>query len=139
MEIKVKLLNGAKAPLRREGDAGFDIFSVEDAYVGPGETVKIPTGLCLELPPGYAGIILPRSSLAIKGRTVISPPIDPSYRGEVHVIAHNLSNSWTWHIMAGERFCQLVIVPFLDACLEVAQELSPSSRASGGFGSTGKF
>lgn len=95
----------------------------------------IPTGIAVEIPPGYVGLICPRSGAAVKvGRTVVNAPgiIDSGYRGEIKVILHALVVERIRH---GDAIAQLVVVPCLDEAIEV-DELSPSDRGENGFGST---
>ncbi len=107
--------------------------------VKPLERVLIPTGLILEIPEGYEGQVRPRSGLALKkGLTVLNAPgtIDADYRGEVKVILINLGKEEVV-IEPGERIAQLVIAPVQRVEVVEAQELTPTERGEGGFGSTG--
>jgi dUTP pyrophosphatase len=83
------------------------------------------------------GLLLPRSSCAQEGWSVESPPIDSSYRGEIHAMLHNRGQK-TWRINTGDRIVQLVIVPCLQIVPEFVSELSSTERGANGFGSTGK-
>jgi dUTP pyrophosphatase len=137
INIKIKLLNGhAIVPVQRDGDVGADVHSTITTIVNPGSTERIPLGLALEIPLGYAGYILPRSGMSSRGRTVFSPPIDPGYRGEVNAIAHNSSPA-PWAIYIGDRIAQLVIMPAPRVVLDPCAELTESGRGANGFGSTG--
>ena len=123
------------------GDAGLDLCAVEDCELGAGERAAIPTGLAVAIPPGFAGLVVPRSGLARRhGVTVANAPglIDAGYRGELQVLLVNLSRE-RHRISAGDRVAQLVVVPVATAPpLEVA-ELPPSDgRGEAGFGSTGR-
>ncbi len=102
----------------------------------------VPTGIALALPPGVAGLVLPRSGLAAKhGIGVVNGPglIDPNYRGEVRVILVN-HGSEPFTADAGDRIAQLLLVPFLSPPVEIVDELPPSGddRGEGGFGSSGR-
>lgn len=110
-----------------------------DISAAPGERVLIPTGLRMEIPPGWEAQVRPRSGSALKtGITVLNSPgtIDSDYRGELKVILINLGSE-TAVISPGERIAQLVIAPAARAVFERREELSLTDRGSGGFGSTG--
>jgi dUTP pyrophosphatase len=110
-----------------------------DLVIPPLGRVKIPTGLYLELPPGYEAQVRPRSGLAARlGLTVLNSPgtIDQDYRGEIEVILINLGPVEAV-IKNGERIAQLVVAPVCRAAVEEAEVLSETVRGSGGFGSTG--
>lgn len=122
------------------GDAGFDLCSVIDVEVGPGERAMVPTGLAVAIPEGHAGLVLPRSGLASKhGLTMANAPglIDAGYRGEVICAVVNLDREAPVRISRGDRIAQLVIVEIPDLEAEWVDELPPSTRGEGGFGSTG--
>ena len=120
--------------------AGADLYSaMDDVTVAPGETVLVKTGLALELPVGYAGLIYARSGLASKRGLAPANKVgvvDCDYRGEVMVALHNHSNA-PQTVASGERIAQLVIAPYIVADFEEADELSNTARGEGGFGSTG--
>ncbi len=108
--------------------------------LAPGQRVLVPTGLRLQIPPGYEGQVRPRSGLALKrGLTVLNAPgtIDADYRGDVGVILVNLSGE-PQRIEPGERVAQLVIAPVTRVRWEEVDELDESERGGGGFGSTGQ-
>ena len=112
----------------------------EPCTILPGKTVMLPTGLSMEIPEGYVGLIFARSSLGTKRGLAPANKvgvIDSDYRGEVKVALHNHSDQ-PQTVEPGERVAQLVIVPFLAAEYEEVQELSDTDRGEGGFGSTGK-
>jgi dUTP pyrophosphatase len=124
-----------------EDAAGADVAAAldEDLPILPGARVAVPTGLYLELPPGYEGQVRPRSGLALKhGLTVLNSPgtIDADYRGEVRVVLVNLGSE-TYVVRDGERIAQLVIAPVSRAEFVPRGQLPDSGRGSGGFGSTG--
>jgi dUTP pyrophosphatase len=123
------------------GDAGLDLAAVEPLDLGPGGRAAVPTGLAVAIPPGYAGLVVPRSGLARRhGITVANAPglIDAGYRGELQVILVNLSGE-AHHIAPGDRIAQLVVVPVSLAAAVEVDELPPSDgRGDGGFGSTGR-
>ena len=143
MKIKVKKLDErAIIPsLGSEYAAGADLYAVCDEIVNiePHKTVMIHTGLAMEIPEGYAGLIFARSSLGTKRGLAPANKvgvIDADYRGEVRVALHNHSET-TALVEPGERVAQLAIVPFLKADFEVCDDLSDTVRGAGGFGSTG--
>ena len=123
----------------REGDAGLDLAAAADVTLAPGERQLVPTGLCIAVPEGYAGLILPRSGLALREWvTVLNAPglIDAGYRGEVGVLLIN-HGSEPVSVRRGDRIAQLVIQPVAQAAPVEVSELAPTDRAAGGFGSTG--
>jgi dUTP pyrophosphatase len=124
----------------RDGDAGLDLQANANRKIGPGERVMVPTGLAVAIPPGHAGLVLPRSGLASRqGLTLANAPglIDAGYRGEIIVAVVNLDPVEPVEIRRGDRIAQLLVVPFAEVePVEVAQ-LPPSRRGDGGFGSTG--
>jgi dUTP pyrophosphatase len=122
------------------GDAGFDRRSIEDVEVGPGERAMIGTGVAVAIPDGHAGLVLPRSGLASKhGLTLANAPglIDSGYRGEVLCSVVNLDPHESVKIARGDRMAQLVVVEMPELRPRWVEELPPSSRGEGGFGSTG--
>lgn len=140
-----RLPRAADLPLPRAaspGAAGADLRAALDRplVLAPGERAAVPTGLVLEIPPGYEGQVRPRSGLALAhGVTVANAPgtIDSDYRGEVAVILVNLGHE-PYTVRRGDRVAQLVIAPVETVEWEEADELAPSERGAGGFGSTGR-
>ena len=132
---------GVPLPARAHpGDAGLDLRSAVDVEVGPGERAMIPTGLAVAIPEGHAGLVLPRSGLASKhGLTMANAPglIDAGYRGELVCAVVNLDREQTVKVSRGDRIAQLVIVAVPAFEPSWVDELPPSSRGEGGFGSTG--
>jgi dUTP pyrophosphatase len=123
-----------------QGDAGFDLRSIEDLEVSPGERAMVRTGVAVAIPEGHAGLVLPRSGLASKeGLTLANSPglIDAGYRGELICSVVNLDRDESVKIARGDRMAQLVIVAVPDLEPEWVDELPPSSRGEGGFGSSG--
>ena len=144
MKVNIKKLNkDAKIPAYgSEFAAGADLYACLDGEVKipAGETVVIPTGIALELPVGYAGLIYARSGLATKQGLAPANKvgvIDCDYRGEVKVALHNHSKEERT-VSCGDRIAQLVITPYITAVFEEADELGDTARGAGGFGSTGK-
>jgi dUTP pyrophosphatase len=123
------------------GDAGLDLYSALDCIIRPLERRKVPTGIKIAIPPGYAGFVQPRSGLAIKkGLSLVNTPglIDSGYRGEVCAVLINLDSKDDIRIMRGEKICQLVIQKVEHAGIEVTDNLDDTARGEGGFGSTGQ-
>ncbi|MBO5102331.1 MAG: dUTP diphosphatase [Clostridia bacterium] len=125
-----------------EYSAGADLYNMggESVSVAPGETVLIHTGLSIEIPEGYCGLIFARSGLATKRGLAPANKVgvvDSDYRGEWMVALHNHSDK-TATVEGGERVAQMVVVPYLKAEFELTDELSETERGAGGFGSTGR-
>lgn len=142
MEIAVKLLHPeARLPERAHpGDAGADLFSVEEVTIPAGGRRDVGTGLALAIPHGYAGFVQPRSGLAFKhGIMVVNSPglIDAGYRGEVRVALYN-SGSESFSVKVGERIAQLVLQRVEEPTFSAASELPATVRGEGGFGSSGR-
>lgn len=142
MEIRfLKLSEAATIPATAHpGDAGLDLAAAEAAHLGPGERWRVRTGLAIEVPEGHAGLVLPRSGLALKhGISLVNAPglIDPGYRGEIGVLLLNTDPAEVFRIEPGDRIAQLLIVPFVEASVEIVEELDETERGGGGFGSTG--
>lgn len=143
MRIRIKKLHAqAQLPEYAHGpneDAGLDIRCVEGALLEPGVPAAVPTGLALEIPPGFEVQIRPRSGLALKHAiTLPNAPatIDPGYRGELRIILLNLGKS-AYRIEPGDRIAQMVVAKY-EAVEWDEAELAQSQRGSGGFGSSGR-
>lgn len=144
MKVSLKKLND-RAVVPTYGSpfsAGGDLYSAEESEVviGPGKTAMIGTGLAMEIPEGYVGLIYARSGLATKRGLAPANKvgvIDSDYRGEIKVALYNQSDA-PQAVAAGERIAQIVIAPFLHAEYEVKDTLSDTERGEGGFGSTGR-
>ena len=142
--IKVKKLD-EKAVLPTYGSeyaAGADLYALSDGdiTIEPGQTVLVHTGLSMEIPEGYAGLIYARSGLASKKGLAPANKVgvvDADYRGELMVALHNHSTV-PQTVSGGERIAQLVIAPFLAVNFTEADELTDTERGEGGFGSTGR-
>ena len=122
--------------------AGADLYAICDAEITiePGQTVLVHTGIAMEIPEGYVGLIYARSGLACKRSLAPANKvgvIDADYRGEIMVALYN-HGSATQTLAAGERIAQMVIAPFLAVSYEECDELSHTVRGEGGFGSTGR-
>jgi dUTP pyrophosphatase len=122
------------------GDAGLDLRAAIDVEVGPGRRAMVPTGVAVAIPEGHAGLLLPRSGLASRhGLTLANAPglIDAGYRGELTCVLVNLDPDEPVKVLRGDRIAQLVIVAIPSIRPSWVEELPPSSRGEGGFGSTG--
>jgi dUTP pyrophosphatase len=124
-----------------EGAAGADLTAAldRDIVLAPGERVLVPTGIVLEIPPGFEGQIRPRSGLAVRhGVTVLNAPgtIDSDYRGEIKVVLINLGKE-SFVIKSGERIAQIVLSAVTKADFIHGGGVAETKRGSGGFGSTG--
>ncbi len=144
MKVNFKKLNeNATVPTYgTEYSAGADLYSLpgENITVEPRGTVLVHTGIAMEIPEGYCGLIFARSGLATKRGLAPANKvgvIDADYRGEIMVALHNHSDAPVT-VEGGERVAQLAIVPFLKAEFTEVSELSDTLRGEGGFGSTGK-
>ncbi|MDE6001146.1 MAG: dUTP diphosphatase [Clostridia bacterium] len=143
MKVSIKKLND-KATIPSYGSefaAGADLYACieNDIQVKPHQTVVVPTGIAIELPLGYAGLIYARSGLATKKGLAPANKVgvvDCDYRGEVKVALHNHSEE-VQTVAVGERVAQLVIAPYLTAEFVEKEILSETVRGEGGFGSTG--
>ncbi|MBZ5587070.1 MAG: dUTP diphosphatase [Acidobacteriia bacterium] len=123
------------------GAAGADVAAAvtSDLVLAPSERIAVPTGLVLAVPAGYEVQVRPRSGLALRhGVSVANAPgtVDSDYRGELMVILVNLGRE-SYVIRRGERIAQLVVAPVVQAAFSERDELPPSDRGAGGFGSTG--
>ena len=124
------------------GDAGADLVARESAVLeAGGGRALVPTGIALAIPPGYAGFVQPRSGLALRhGVTCLNTPglIDCGYRDELKVLLVNTDPHEPYKVARGDRIAQLVIQRVEEAAFRVVDELPPSTRDTGGFGSTGR-
>lgn len=140
MKIKIKKFaaNAVVPQYAKHGDAGADLCSIEPVILPAGERTLVKTGIGVEIPLGYVGLVHPRSGLATKGVSIVNAPgtIDSGYRGEIMVNLINLSNN-TVVLNRGDRIAQLVIQAVEQAVFELTDELSESERGIGGHGSTG--
>ena len=147
MKLDVKILDARMREYlptyATPGSAGLDLRACLDTQMmlEPGQTVLVPTGLAIHVgDPGYAALILPRSGLGHKHGIVLGNLvglIDPDYQGELMISTWNRGQT-TFKLNPMERLAQLVIVPVVQAQLNIVDEFAPSERGEGGFGSTGK-
>jgi len=140
MILKIKKLHpDAKIPhYAHHDDAGFDLFAVKDITVKKGERTAIPTGIAMEIPEGYVGLIWDKSGLAMKhGIKTIGGVVDSAYRGEVLIGVINFGES-DYTFEKGHKIAQMIIQKKEFVDFEEVKELSDTTRGDGGFGSTGK-
>lgn len=142
MKIRIQQLD-ADLPVPRNaypGDGAVDLRATTDLVLKPFERALVPTGIAIELPLGYAALVVPRSGLALKhGITLVNAPglIDSNYRGEIGAIVANMDPRESFEIKRGDRIAQLMIVAVEQPEFEVCEALSETERGSGGFGSSG--
>jgi dUTP diphosphatase len=140
--VAVKRLRpDASAPTQAyPGDAGFDLAACERVELAPGARAVVGTGIAVAIPPGHAGLVIPRSGLAARhGLGAVNAPglIDEGYRGEVKVIVHNTDGEAWFVVEPGMRIAQLVVVELPRVELVEVDDLPPSERGDGGLGSSG--
>lgn len=138
-----KLHENAKTPTYGSvGAAGADLYAISDGeiVVLSGTTVLVHTGIAVQIPEGYVGLVFARSGLASKKGLAPANKvgvIDSDYRGEIMVALHNQTNT-VQTVSSGDRIAQLVVVPCMQAAFEEADELTDTVRGAGNFGSTGR-
>lgn len=143
MSLKVRRLDAAALLPSRAypGDAGLDLYALEEAVLEPGARVSVGTGIAVEIPDGQAGLVLPRSGLAARhGIALVNAPglIDAGYRGEIRVLLLNTDRHESFTVQPGERIAQLVLVRVEMPEVVEVHELALSERGAGGFGSSGR-
>lgn len=117
-------------------DVGLDIFTPKEFWLRPLETITVGLELAVSIPEGFAGMLVPRSSITERGMIVQTAVIDPDYTGEIHLIITNCSNN-IQHIEEGQRVCSLVVYSVLNARIEEVEEMTETERNTKGLGSTG--
>lgn len=133
-----KFREDVKLPMKQHlPDVGLDLFMPEAFDIAPLETKTIGLGLGVAIPEGFAGMLVPRSSIAAKGLIIQTAIIDPDYTGEFHIIVTNCSNI-TQHIEKEQRLCSLVMFNALNARVEIVNEFENTERGNEGLGSSGK-
>ena len=142
LPVRVRLLRpGAQLPLRAtDGATGLDIYACPPGggplEIGP-DPVLVPTGIALEVPPGYDAQVRPRSGLAKMGVLAVFGTLDSDYRGELFITMHTVGGRGPHTVRSGDRIAQLVIAPLASVVLVQVATLSPTQRGAGGHGSTG--
>jgi len=136
-----RVRDDAVLPARaHDGDAGLDLSACETVTIGAGERATVATGLAVEIPEGHAGLVVPRSGLALRhGLSIVNAPgvIDAGYRGEVRVILLNTDREQPFTVEPGMRIAQLLVVPALAVDVVELGGLTETVRGEGGFGSSG--
>ena len=117
-------------------DVGLDIFTPKEFWLRPLETITVGLELAVSIPEGFAGMLVPRSSITERGMIVQTAVIDPDYTGEIHLIVTNCSNN-VQHIEEGQRVCSLVVYSVLNARIEEVEEMTETERNTKGLGSSG--
>lgn len=145
MKVSFRRLSPHASPPARAhaGDAGYDLRSVEGLGLAPGGRALVRTGISVAIPEGYAGLVLPRSGLAVRhGVSLVNTPglIDSGYRGEIQVPLINHDREATFEVEVGMRVAQLVLVRAADAVFTEVNllEAATDGRGAGGFGSSGR-
>lgn len=135
--MKIVLDENAVMPSRsHEWDAGLDLYSMETRYVSPGEHVVFDTGVHVEIPKGYVGLITSKSGLMAKGITSRGT-IDSGYTGSIRAVLFNHGERG-YLVQKGDKITQMVVVPVLIEGVELTDTLEETERGAGGFGSTGR-
>ena len=142
MDLPLKRLDpGLPFPTRaNQGDAGLDLPAAADIELAPGARCTVATGLAVAIPEGHVGLVVPRSGLAARhGISIVNAPgvIDQGFRGEVRVVLVNLGGEPV-KVLRGERIAQLLVVPLAVVEPIEVDDLSPTERGEGGFGSSGR-
>lgn len=136
--MKIKLFKDIQLPKKAHlPDCGLDCFIPENFELNPLETKIIGLGIGIQIPEGFAGMLVPRSSIAEKGLIIQTSIIDPDYTGEIHLIITNCSNNVVT-ISKNQRVCSLVIYNVLNVRLDVVDKFENTERGSNGLGSSGK-
>ena len=136
--MKIKLLGDTKCPERkRDGDCGWDLYLNDYVCFHKHTVTTVDTGVCVEIPEGWAGLLAMRSSVCKTGLTLQNPLIDRGYTGQLHlIIANNTDKDFSYE--KGDRVCSLYCFPYLTESLEVVDELSETERGENWNGSSGK-
>lgn len=144
VDVEIHLLDRGLEPpaYAHPGDAGADLRTTEDVELAPGERRLVPTGVAIALPEGYVALVHPRSGLAHRhGLSIVNTPgtVDAGYRGEIKVLLVNLDPATPVRLRRGDRIAQLVVQRVERARFVAVDDLAPSARGVGGYGSTGGF
>lgn len=137
--MKIKLFDNIQLPKKSHlPDSGLDCFMPESFSLKPFETKTIGLGFGIQVPEGFAGMLVPRSSIAEQGLIIQTSIIDPDYTGEIHLIITNCNNRIV-NIDKNQRVCSLVIYNVLNVRLDMVYEFEKTERGSNGLGSSGKW
>lgn len=136
--MRIKLLDGAKQPTRAHAtDAGLDLYAMHGGLVRAGRTATFHTGVCVQLPPQTAGILLPKSGLMLGHDLLTFGVVDEGYSGEIMVHVFNMGTD-DYMIEPGQKISQLLTAQVVYEPVEVVDEIDCGERGASGFGSTGK-
>ena len=136
--MKIKLMKDVQLPKKSHlPDSGLDCFMPESFELKPLETKTVGLGIGIQVPEGFAGMLVPRSSIAEKGLLIQTSIIDPDYTGEIHLIITNCSNN-NVVIEKNQRVCSLVVYNVLNVRLDIVYNFEQTDRGNNGLGSTGK-
>lgn len=148
MKVEVfKLDSTATTPTRNNsGDAGLDLYSLEDIHIPKGQTQLIKTGVAVKVPDGYVGLLRERSSIGKAGLKLAGGVIDAGYSGDISILLMNISNTsnsamdhpFGYRVRKGDRIAQLILVPVITPEVEVVKKLWDSKRGKNSFGSSGR-
>ena len=137
--MKIKLFDNIQLPKKSHlPDSGLDCFMPKSFSLKPFETKTIGLGFGIQVPEGFAGMLVPRSSIAEQGLIIQTSIIDPDYTGEIHLIITNCNNKAV-EISQNQRVCSLVIYNVLNVRLDMVYEFEKTERGSNGLGSSGKW
>jgi dUTP pyrophosphatase len=142
VRLRVRRLDvRAQLPTRaHDSDAGLDLYALDETELAPGARAQVRTGIAVEIPPGHAGLVVPRSGLAARhGIALVNAPglIDAGYRGELQVLLLNTDREHVYRVRGGDRIAQLVVTAVATPAVLEVEELPESPRGAGGFGSSG--
>lgn len=138
MKIKIKLDEGAKMPTRaHSADAGYDLYARETQIISAKESAKFDTGVHIEIPIGYVGMVKSKSGLNVKHGITSEGVIDAGYTGTIVAKLYN-NSGYDYKVNAGDKITQLVIMPIITPELEEVETLEETERGNGAFGSSGK-
>lgn len=136
--MRIKLDHGAKLPTKaRNDDAGWDLYSLDEGWVMAGHRNTFRTGVHIELPRSVCGLLVAKSGLNVQHGITSTGLIDPGYSGEIIVALQNHSHH-DYHVKAGDKITQLVLIPVVDVNLVEADEVNAGERGNAGIGSSGR-
>ena len=138
--MKIVLDKGAFMPTRaHKADAGLDLYAINGAWIQPSSSELFDTGVHIEIPEGYVGMVKSKSGLNVMSDLTCTGVIDSGYTGSIMVKLYNHNTAVMRHISKGQKIAQLVILPIITPELELVDSLEETERGDGGFGSTGAF
>lgn len=136
--MKIMLDKGAVLPTKaHDADAGYDLYSPEDRIIPAYGSVTIDTGVHVQIPPGWAGLLVSKSGLNVNHDLTSTGLIDCEYTGSIKVKLHNHGAAY-YHVSKGDKITQLVFIPIGSFSLQIADDLAETERGDNGFGSSGR-